>query len=890
MTNRTIYVLVAGVLSAAPSVAQDTNVLQATSATGPTYYVAPSGKDSNAGSANAPWATLHHAASALQPGTTVLVRGGIYVNDYFNVPAGAGTQAEPVTVAAYPGEVPMITGSGSYGTIMSIEAPTVINGITFFRPDANDVVDIWSNYVTVENCTFQETNGQFVRINGTSYITIQNNVFDTNGYIDTDGENDAIAMLGASNVLIQNNFATRNGHYFADAIYLAGFGPSKNIVIRDNTVQQHWGGGIGETGQGASNMLLEENRISNVGEGVAYIKTNFELNASNNIVRNNVLTNEAGWYSDNGLVLTGQLNVVDSSSEYNRIYNNVFYNIGYVPVFLSQREDDSHSPPVFNYVTNNKFVNNIFYQDEIQGTTFSGSGSTVYISCETYHSPNKTWPFYPYYNYFLNNLVGDQPGNNDLFQYTTATYTDAWNLTAVEGQYGSYVSGNIQANPEFADASTGDFRLAASSPAIAKGAHLTQTTAVGTSTAVPVSDPYFFTNGFGVVPGDSVKIGSNSPLTVTAVNYAGGVLTVSSQVKFNKGDFVDLAGFSASAPDVGAFAYSSAAPEAYNVSAVMENATSASISWTTSAASTGQVEYGTTTAYSQTSVVNTQAATSHTVVLAGLKPGTAYHYATISAEGSGARVVSADQTFTTPKLTGPLVESPAIGKTALTGAGTSATASVIITWSTSEPSSSQVLYSSGLWHRTYFNASPITNTSGVTSHSVTLTGLVPHATYHYAVQSTDTSGRTTYSADQTFTTPAITAPGPVLSQITATLSSGAKGWFAAPSGQGFAPSGKTCCGYSFSQATIAWKSNESVTKNEVLLTPVSLGGSVDTVALNNSTAFAVSGNPAATTSPSLTIYQLAPDTTYEYRVQSTDSSGHTTTSPSAEFTTPAVNY
>ncbi len=863
---------------------------EATSGVGPTYYVAPWGKDSNGGWANAPWATLHHAASALQPGTTVLVRGGIYVNDYFDVPAGSGTQAEPVTVAAYPGEVPMVTGSGSYGTIMTISAPTVINGITFFRPDANDVVDIWSNYVTVENCTFQETNGQFIRINGTSYITIQNDVLDTNGYIDTDGENDAIVLLGASNVLIQNNFATRNGHYFADAIYNPQFGPSKNIVIRDNTVEQHWGGGIGETGDGALNMLLEGNRISNVGEGVAYIKTNFELNASNNIVRNNLLTNEAGWYNDNGMVLTGQLNIVDSSSEYNRVYNNVFYKIGSYPVFLSQREDDSKSPSVFNYVTNNKFVNNIFYQDEMQGATFSGLGATVYISSETYHSPNKPWPLYPYYNYFLNNLVGDDPGNNDVFQYTTATYTDNWNLTAVESEHGLYISGNIQVNPEFANAGAADFRLTGSSAAIAKGAHLAQTTAAGTATAVPVNDAYFFSNGFGVVPGDRVKIGSNAPVSVTGVNYSGGVLTVNSQITFQKGDFVDLAGFSGSAPDIGAFAYSASVPDIYNVTATIESATSASISWTTTAAATGQVEYGTTTAYSQTSLANTQQAAVHTIVLAGLKPGTTYHYAAVSNGGTAGKVISTDQTFTTPAAAGPAIASPAAGKMALTGAGSSATASVTITWSTIEPSSSQVLYSSGLWHRTYFNASPITNDSGVTSHSVTLTGLMPNATYHYAVQGTDSSGRTTYSQDQTFRTPAVSAAGPVLSQIAVTVSSGAKAWFPAPSGQGFAPSGKTCCGYSLSQATIAWESNESVKNNEVLLTPVSLGGSIDTVSLNSSTAFAVSGNPSATTSPSLTIYQLAPDTTYEYRVQSTDSAGHTTTSPIAEFTTPPVNY
>ena len=889
LTNSSIRVFAYALLtltSSAPLIVGQNTLAAGTPSVGPTVYVAPWGSDHNSGTLQAPWATLHHASFLLEAGETIILRGGLYVNDYLIIPAGVATQQQPITVTAYPGEVPMLTGAGPYGTEITTYSPAVIDGLTFQRPDSNDVVDIWSSDVTVQNCTFKETGGQFVRINGVSNVIVQNNIFDTNGYIDTDGENDAIVMLGASNILIQNNYGTRNGHYFADAIYNPAYGPSKNIVLRDNTIEQHWGGGIGETGQGSLNMLIENNRISHVGEGVAYIKTNFLLNASNNIVRDNVLTDESGWYENNGLLLAGQYNETNSSAENNRIYNNVFYNIGYVPIFLSQRQT---SDTVFNYVMNNKIVNNILYQNETQGALFNSTPTTDYIFLETFHSPNKPWPFFPYYNYISNNIIGDDPGNNDVIQYSTPSTYDEWTLNAVQTSYSSYISGNIQANPEFVNANAGDFELASSSPAVGAGAHLAHATAAGTSTAVPVDDPYYFTNGFGVVPGDSIKIGHNAPVTVTAVNYQSRVLTVSSAVSFSRGDTVDLANFNGSAPDLGAFEYSQSAPQSYNVGAATQNATSAEVSWTTSSDATGQVEYGATSAYGQTSLLNSSPETTHTTLLSGLQPNTTYHYAVISTNATGGRTISSDSTFTTPRASGPAIGNPSVSNIGLVGSGNSATAKATISWTTNEAATTQVVYNSGLWHCTYFNATPVTNVSGATSHSVTLTGLVPNSTYHYAVQSSDLSGHTSYSGDLFFTTPAVSAAGPALSAITVNASSGARGWFAAPNGQGYAPSGKTCCGYSFAQATISWKTNVAAHANTILLMPITIGGNVETVELNNATQAAVSGNPAATIAPSLTIYQLAPNTTYEYRVQSTDASGHTTTSPTLQFTTPAID-
>jgi hypothetical protein len=71
-----------------------------------TYYVSPTGSDSNSGtSTNSPW--LWQASHTLQPGDTVYFLGGTYTNDLgFD---GMGLTNMPITYQAYPGEEPVVS-------------------------------------------------------------------------------------------------------------------------------------------------------------------------------------------------------------------------------------------------------------------------------------------------------------------------------------------------------------------------------------------------------------------------------------------------------------------------------------------------------------------------------------------------------------------------------------------------------------------------------------------------------------------------------------------------------------------------------------------------------------------------------------------------------------
>ena len=105
----------------------------------------------------------------------------------------------------------------------------------------------------------------------------------------------------------------------------------------------------------------------------------------------------------------------------------------------------------------------------------------------------------------------------------------------------------------------------------------------------------------------------------------------------------------------------------------------------------------------------------------------------------------------------PPVDSPLV--ISAVSAGNVTTNSATITWTTNAPSSSQVEYGAS----TNYGSQTATDSTLVTSHSVTLTGLSAATLYHFRVKSKTATGQPVASADFTFTTGSITVgDGPVI--------------------------------------------------------------------------------------------------------------------------------
>ena len=260
------------------------------------------------------------------------------------------------------------------------------------------------------------------------------------------------------------------------------------------------------------------------------------------------------------------------------------------------------------------------------------------------------------------------------------------------------------------------------------------------------------------------------------------------------------------------------------------------ISWSTDFAATTFVAYGTTSALGQTTPIQSALSNGHGMVLTGLNPGTTYYFRAESTDANGHTGASTLYTFTTtgaPASPAPVITNVTVTNITTTGA--------TITWTTDQAASTQVNYGT----TTAYGSSSLLNSSLVTSHSVTLTGLTPGTTYDYDVVSSNSSGTSSgMSTNYTFTTTAIIGTPPVITNLQTAVTS--------------------------TTATITWTTDQPANS--------SISGTVTTTPDSN-----------YVTSHSVTLTGLTAGTTYNFAVISTNAGGLTTTSPNSTFTTTAAN-
>ncbi|RYZ96507.1 MAG: DUF1565 domain-containing protein, partial [Moraxellaceae bacterium] len=75
---------------------------------GGTYYVAPTGSDSNNGSLNSPWKTVQYAVNKAVAGDTVNVRAGTYPETINITRSGSAAVGQRIIFRNYPGERPVL--------------------------------------------------------------------------------------------------------------------------------------------------------------------------------------------------------------------------------------------------------------------------------------------------------------------------------------------------------------------------------------------------------------------------------------------------------------------------------------------------------------------------------------------------------------------------------------------------------------------------------------------------------------------------------------------------------------------------------------------------------------------------------------------------------------
>lgn len=143
------------------------------------YFVSPSGSDSNPGTLAAPWRTVQKAASNVPAGGTVLLRTGTY--GPFTM-TRSGTAAAPITFAAYPGERPVVDGQDAvkYTVKLSGVAHVRIVGLTVEGgyaegQDGGGIMVENSTRVELRDNLVQHNKSFGIRSQNSTYVTIAGN-------------------------------------------------------------------------------------------------------------------------------------------------------------------------------------------------------------------------------------------------------------------------------------------------------------------------------------------------------------------------------------------------------------------------------------------------------------------------------------------------------------------------------------------------------------------------------------------------------------------------------------------------------------------------------------------------------------------------------------------
>jgi hypothetical protein len=490
------------------------------------YYVdSRRGSDVNPGTLNAPWAKIAKANSNLKAGDTVYIRAGTYVETIR--PANSGKSGNYITYEAYDGEGVIIGGAILQGADLHDRSWIKIKGFKFI-----DTKDGWieftpngsHNYI-VDN-EFESTGSSMRWVGINMRDRADYNKFIDNSFTSACMPRDLVNLYDSSYNLFEGNYFGYSAHA-SFAIMSYGKTTAYNIV-RYNTFQNPWHHNLAILNR-AEHTLVEWNTVLDAGSECS-MDSCYENPCGQEIDIPKSRENHAGLkiyskygiYRNNVMINNGK-SVINSwssvkSAVQNRIYNNTFY-----ANYIGWGIDSDGSAPLSGNVTKN----NIFSQSKQQNMHASNIPDT-----------------------------DNQLTNNNFDGSANVVYKGVFGISKIENSYPSEWSDTKQISPGFVNPGARNLNLRSDSRMIDAGAWLTKITSPGGSgNTFYVADSRYFSNGFGVIPGDKIQIqGQPATVRIKSVNYSTHEIVVDRSVSWQKGNGVSLP-YTGAAPDIGAFEY-----------------------------------------------------------------------------------------------------------------------------------------------------------------------------------------------------------------------------------------------------------------------------------------------------------------------------------------------
>lgn len=359
-----------------------------------TYYVSPTGSDAAAGTINAPLRGINTALDKAVAGDTVMVKTGVY-HEKVRFPK-SGRLDKYITLKAYPGDKPVIDGTGLGVTgkeaLVNISKSSYIifegfdvcnfkssspwvspNGIVADAGASNLVIRKNKIYNIEHNAAPADgRSAHAIEIFGNTSTPMKNILVEDNeihdcntGYsenLTVNGYVDGFTIRGNKIYNAENIGIDAAGGYAANTV--PEFNYARNGVITGNELFNidmttgpvgpiHGHGAIGIYVDGARNITVEKNKIYDTDRGIGIVSENDAFPTSNCIVRNNVVYN--CWRT--GIYLGGYLGYTSGGTRDCYVVNNtVFFNNRENGAFGENEGEIRLTEQCFNNIIRNNIV------------------------------------------------------------------------------------------------------------------------------------------------------------------------------------------------------------------------------------------------------------------------------------------------------------------------------------------------------------------------------------------------------------------------------------------------------------------------------------------------------------------------------------------------------
>lgn len=490
------------------------------------YHVNPAGDDGGAGTAGDPLLTIQEGADRASAGDVVVIHAGSY-HERVETATG-GSSGSPIT----------FRGAGDGEAIVDGTGVTVAsNDALFLVRDAS--------YVVLEDLTLRDSTGHCLAAVRTERITFDTLVVDecvSSGIFIADSTDVAhtsvmhstVSNAGEGGIVLWQNadgyfrIERNTVHHVAGGSNFDGIqgNDSPYSVVRQNTVYAMGGSGDYIDFGGDQDSPTSDNHHIVIDQNLIYV-------ADGGAAEDLKLNNRPTWSIIRRNSLQGRgMTFYEQPHTTVAVYNNTIVDAATHALQLWNQDKAG----TFSGITlrNNAFI-----------------GSTGLL---IQHAPEAREGSPP-------DIVMD--GNAYRFTGGGIDWVDGGSSYSLSGSSADYatwragtgqeVSGGLYLTTSdlFVNTDCHDYTPTAGSALVDAGTALTTTTGSGTSATVPVAENFFFFDGYGLVEGDTVVVGSNDPALVLEVDEANDEIDLDRSITFTAGQPVNLL-YAGSAPDIGA--------------------------------------------------------------------------------------------------------------------------------------------------------------------------------------------------------------------------------------------------------------------------------------------------------------------------------------------------